>query len=157
MDKILGAIGVTGEEIDFVAVGGFDVGNLGMAALKLDEYSGLEGVAGVRLSAAIKYRDQCRIGRVYLARIDLAAFLRIGRDGDGVEKESILQMSEEFIKMIPRDRDSLGFQIRGELGDREEAGGAAQQAADQPAESRRVCDPVPLDHIAKEQDIDVTL
>lgn len=97
LDEVLRSIDVAGEEIHFEAVWRLDVGDLRSAALKFDEYGGFERVAGVGFAATVKDRDEGGIGRIGFAGIDLAAFLRVGGNRNGLQEERVLQVGKEFV------------------------------------------------------------
>jgi hypothetical protein len=140
---------MTGEEVHLESLGGFDVGDLGAAALKLDEDGGLESVSGVGFAAAVENRDERGVGGIDLARVNLAALFRVGGDRDRVEKKSVLEVLEEGVEVLARHGDALGFKVGGAFGHGKEAGGAAEQAADEPAEGRGIGHAVALDDIAQ--------
>ena len=100
MDEVLRSIDVAGEEIHFEAVWRLDEGDLGPAALEFDENGGFESVAGVGFAAAVEDGDEGGIGRIGFAGIDLAAFLRVGGDRNGLQEERVLKMRKELVKVL---------------------------------------------------------
>ncbi len=123
LDEVLRSIDVAGEEIHFEAVWRLDVGDLGPAALEFDENGGFESVAGVGFAATVKDGNEGGIGRIGFAGIDLAAFLRVGGDRNGLQEERVLQMGKELVKVFAAYGDGLGLEIGGELCHRKKTGG----------------------------------
>lgn len=86
LNQVFRAVGMAGEEIDFVAFGGFDVGDFRTPALEFDKNGGFERVSVVGFSAAVEDGNEGGIGGVNLARVDLAAFFGVGGDRDCLEE-----------------------------------------------------------------------
>jgi len=157
LDEVLGAVGMAGEEVHLEALGRSDVGDFGTTALEFGKDRGLESVSDVEFAAPVENGNERGVGRIDFAGIDLAAFFRVGGDGDSVEKKSVLEVIEERVEMLARDGDALGFEVGGAFGHRKEAGGVAEQAADKPTEGRGICHVVAFDDVAKEEHVHVTL
>ena len=92
---------------------------------------------------------------------DLDGGWDLGAGWEGIEhdeeEEGVLNVGEEGVEAVLRDRQALRFQGIVELLDAERGAGISQQVALQPAQGDGIGYGVALDHITENGDIDVAL
>src|SRR5690606_4708349 len=151
LDQLAPPLEVAGEEVDLPATARAHVRHRAAPALQLDQHPRLEGVTEVRACGPVEDGDQALVDGVRLARIHHPLPLRGRLHPYESYEEAVLQVREELVDRVLRDRDALTLQRAVELLHAEGARGVPDQVTHQPPQARDVGDPVSFHHVTEDR------
>ena len=121
------------------------------------QHHGFERMAGIGFARTVEQRHQTGIDRIDLARVNLLATHRIAGQGDAVQQKGIFQMRQHLVQGVLADWHPARAQVGMELVDAERPCCIAQQLLHQPAQHLRLAQVVPLQHVAQQHHVHITV